>query len=1401
MITKPDYFDAICSGASRRWEQLEQDPDLAGPWYQLFKQVQSPRHVLSELLQNADDAGATEATVAITESEFVFSHNGEDFLPEHFASLCRFGYSNKRSLHTIGFRGIGFKSTFSIGSSVRLFTPSLAVAFDKKRFTEPFWVERDLDEDGRTHICVQIEDKFRQQELEKNLNEWLESPASLLFFKSIRSLRVKEQEVRWIHQGTGPVTDSEWVALSSALDKPCLLLRSSEDEFPADALEEIRQERMVTSEDETAFPPCRVELVLGMEGRLFVVLPTGVKTTLPFACNAPFVQDPARVKIKDPDISPTNRWLLERAGKLAAGAMLGWLEQTELSLEECSRAYELMPEKSSSSGSALEGSAEQIVIDAFAEGIRDQYLLITSTNTLTQADGSIIIPNIICDIWTAEQAAEFLDDEARSALSRHVSASSRRKLKEWGLIEELGRNDLMRVLQDTQMPRPQTWQQLLRLWIYIAPDIPTQLTHYTGSRDAHIFPVQGKNTLYAAHQIVRLAENRSMFSDDDWHFLSAHLLVLDQSWIGYLANQRKNLQERAEKNPGVLRETDTAYDILRKFELGSASEFAKVVQYVVEEFFKQKDIALADCVRLTQIAAKSGANVDALFRYFTRDGSLRCQYTGILHDQEGVLEELLPTRYLDSHLIHPSYTANFISCSPKEWRDWVESGKAKLLLFPQLSCLQREFRHHSDFEEQMYSISAQWKRLSYPYRNRRSYSSQRYYIEDYDFPEEITDKWTKHPEGQQSYRTILRLLLATDPSHWDGKLFVVAQQTSTNGQSRAPVPSSHMIDAAWLRRLKGSEFLPDTRGLYRKPGDLLRRTAQTEALIDVEAFIAYELDTPANRPLLDMLGVGSTPTSPTRLLERLAALSQTPAPPIAEVEKFYRRLDQLIDNISTLDLQTVKDAFRTQKIIYTDQNTWENTSTVFLSVGDEKLPGITTIRPSVADLALWGKVGVADRPTKERIIRSIKTFESSAHLSADDARWVRAVLPRFSVQIWEECQHWLSLSGDWTPVAKLKYTLTLQSLIAWQHLHPWVKRQTADLQSIPTSITQQPPFSVLPSLASRIEEHLQMTGMDTGHAPPMPWLTALGNELCRIQLEKEEETSRIRELAQQLAHTLWREGTDVESVPYVDGVPAGTPRRIDVVWSNRNVYVGNLTMAKLAKRVPEEIGKAFARPDIKAALDYSFNRTPADVRAYIQENFKLAAEAPQLNDTEHEAEVSGLNRLNDGNGLSGLVESGMRVGNVTDEPELEDDEDVEGPVISGTTTSRGKKSPSILARFAYNNGFVNLNGSGFYTHIDGRRLLRSPHDRTLWELYSPSGELLRSYITKEYCIERGPLPIDVDKWMLLESNANHYALILLDKEDRPIEMTGAELLLLRDKGLLNIHPATYRLEYLRDHRS
>src|SRR5262245_25044448 len=100
IIAPPSWFEPIRSRAVRRWEQLEADRDLAAPWEQLFRQVQSPRHVVSELLQNADDAGATEAEVWLEERTFLFAHNGRDFTQADFDSLCRFGFSNKRVMHT-----------------------------------------------------------------------------------------------------------------------------------------------------------------------------------------------------------------------------------------------------------------------------------------------------------------------------------------------------------------------------------------------------------------------------------------------------------------------------------------------------------------------------------------------------------------------------------------------------------------------------------------------------------------------------------------------------------------------------------------------------------------------------------------------------------------------------------------------------------------------------------------------------------------------------------------------------------------------------------------------------------------------------------------------------------------------------------------------------------------------------------------------------------------------------------------------------------------------------------------------------------------------------------------------------------------------------------------------------
>ena len=379
-MRQPAYFKSIRAGASKRWDQLERDQELAGPWHQLFRQVQSPRHVVSELLQNADDAGATEAAVEIDDGEFIFSHNGDDFSEEQFASLCRFGYSNKRTLHTIGFRGVGFKSTFSLGDEVRLVSPTLSVAFHRERFTEPRWVDSADPTDGRTEIRVVIQSKQVQEELGKNLREWSESPASLLFFNNIRCLRLDDREIRWESQGTGPIAGSEWMSVSNTPGNQYLVVRSSEEEFPDDALTEIKEERM-PPDDGTTFPPCRVEIVLGLKGRLYVVLPTGVMTDLPFACNAPFIQDPARMKIKDPVLSPTNGWLLKRAGELAADAMLALVRTKSLPIEERCQAYGFLPDVDREDRT-IEGSCGTIVEESFDARIASTKFLLTETKSL-----------------------------------------------------------------------------------------------------------------------------------------------------------------------------------------------------------------------------------------------------------------------------------------------------------------------------------------------------------------------------------------------------------------------------------------------------------------------------------------------------------------------------------------------------------------------------------------------------------------------------------------------------------------------------------------------------------------------------------------------------------------------------------------------------------------------------------------------------------------------------------------------------------------------------------------------------------------------------------------------------------------------------------------------------------
>lgn len=1390
----PDYFRSIQERATKRWDQLEADPELAGPWHQLFKQVQSPRHILSELLQNADDAGASEARVSIEDDRFVFEHNGEDFIEAHFASICRFGYSNKRALHTIGFRGIGFKSTFSLGDRVELFTPTLAVAFERVRFTQPHWIDSRHPTTGTTRVEVAIANPLLRREVEKNLDEWLKSPVSLLFFKKIRRLQIGDSEVHWQSLGPGPIAESEWMALDQKAEDPLLLVRSGEESFPSEALGEIRQERMLGAEDGGDFPPCRVEIVLGAKGRLYVVLPTGVETALPFACNAPFIQDPARLKIKDPETSPTNRWLLNRAGELAASAMMEWLEQTKTGPQDRADAYGLLPDVDREAAT-LEGACGAIVELAFDGAVEGKSILLTEEGSLVEAKAAITVPRPIFDIWPADQAMALLDTKSRPALCQHVSAKNRTKLVQWGLIEEFSKSDLLERLRSKHLPKPATWRHLLNLWAYIAPEVTGWQCH---DADAlRIVPVQGKEVLYAASEIVRLGEKKLLQSEEDWGFLASHLIVLNQNWTRFLADQRRDKAEGGSRNDPV----EAAFAVLEEIGLDGTSDVNAVIERVAADYFGSGQAKLVECVQLAQIAAKLGVTIGDSFRYACADRTLRAISKSVLFDENGALEELLSESVRKAQLLHGDYVASFKSCTREDWLRWVSSGRSGLQTMAPLVQKRESFYGRQQLTAEAQARGAR-SALYYPY------VTNQFVIEDWDFPADYWRHWEVLAKTDAGIWTkIVGKILDQRDTYWSRAVSARLLQVATTGSTRSI--SSERLLTDWLLKLRAKPCLPDTRNMVQLPADLVRRTPETEALIDVEPFVHGLLDRETTRPLLDLLGVRSTPSGPGRLLDRLRALAKSDKAPAHEVEKWYRRLDQMLDGCSTADAQNIRTAFKTEKLILAQDGTWVTSGGVFLAGDEEDVPGAAVVRASVLDLSLWHRVGVADRPSADLALQWLGTLPSGKGLSADDARRVRTLLVRYPTRIWEECGHWLNLVGQWAPVETLAYGLSMQTLFRWSHLHEWVKRKTADFQRLSGEVVQAPPFSALPALSDLVEEHFNQPSLLAGMEDRRAWLTAFGNQLGRIELADAGETERVRALAEAIAATSWVQTPKLEVVPYLDGVPAGTARLTDILWLERKLFVSPLSKAKLAKRVPEEIGRNLSS-DIRAALAYAFERSPEDIREYLEENFTLSPEHIGVVSTVATQPVA---EPGDDDGVDQVAEDAQCDAELTDAADLLTAEDEATPqpvptlpkgepdreLIETELATRPRAAPkpprpSVMARFAATQGYK-ADGEDRFFHADGSWIGRANGTRFPWERRSAGGEILRHYYPKDHCLEHEPLQLEADVWGLLDQKPELYSFILINPEGGPVEMTGARLRTLRDGGELTIHPATYRLVY------
>ena len=89
-------------------------------------------HCIYELLQNAEDTGASEVSFVLCNGALAFEHNGRSFNEADIRSITDIGDGTKaEDEDQIGRFGIGFKAVFAYTETPRIYSPTYAFEIAK----------------------------------------------------------------------------------------------------------------------------------------------------------------------------------------------------------------------------------------------------------------------------------------------------------------------------------------------------------------------------------------------------------------------------------------------------------------------------------------------------------------------------------------------------------------------------------------------------------------------------------------------------------------------------------------------------------------------------------------------------------------------------------------------------------------------------------------------------------------------------------------------------------------------------------------------------------------------------------------------------------------------------------------------------------------------------------------------------------------------------------------------------------------------------------------------------------------------------------------------------------------------------------------------------------------------
>lgn len=293
---------------------------------------------LFELLQNSDDAEASEVRIIIVEDTIYVADNGHGFKPEAVNAICGTDFSDKTA-GTIGRKGVGFKSVYEVSRNPQVltldkggieFSPDKAKAWLKRNELDdghvpyqwiPFFIHWDDVEQRdpklrsltsyKTVIRLPGLSQEKKQKVEQLLQEW--PPHALFAFRHLREITAPGLEV------VITASDDAWSLRDNRCQTPGKWRVVKHTEHPpTDILELLgADERQAVSADGVSFliaAPFENDWVVPTTDYLpvHVFYPTEQKGPVRLLLHAEFLVKSDRTALLPVDSSPFNAWVANR---------------------------------------------------------------------------------------------------------------------------------------------------------------------------------------------------------------------------------------------------------------------------------------------------------------------------------------------------------------------------------------------------------------------------------------------------------------------------------------------------------------------------------------------------------------------------------------------------------------------------------------------------------------------------------------------------------------------------------------------------------------------------------------------------------------------------------------------------------------------------------------------------------------------------------------------------------------------------------------------------------------------------------------------------------------------------------------------------------------------------------